>query len=110
MAFRQVWVRSGPGLNGVSWWRISVPVLLSIRLRVSTRWFEWQRQIRLWAASLRMSHLTAAETLDLGKVTSPSKVWTISLSGDERHSWRSRAFPAFGSPDEQSAASHTPFF
>ena len=37
-----------------------------------------------------MSHLTAAETLDLGKVTSLSKGWTISLSGDERRSWRSR--------------------
>ena len=37
-----------------------------------------------------MFHLTAAETLNFGIVTSLSKRWTISLSGGERRSWRSR--------------------
>ena len=37
-----------------------------------------------------MSHLTAAETLDSGEVTSLPKRWTISLSGGERCSWKSR--------------------
>ena len=37
-----------------------------------------------------MSHLTAAETLDSGEIAYLSKRWTISLSGGERCSWRSR--------------------
>ena len=37
-----------------------------------------------------MSHLTAAEILDSGEIASLPKRWTISLSGGERCSWRSR--------------------
>ena len=37
-----------------------------------------------------MSHLTAAETLDFGEVTSLPERWTMPLSGGERCSWRSR--------------------
>ena len=37
-----------------------------------------------------MSHLTAAEALDLGKVLSLSKGLTVSLTRGERLTWRSR--------------------
>ena len=39
----------GPSLNGVSRWRISDSLLLSIWLHVPTQRFEWQHRIRLWA-------------------------------------------------------------
>ena len=66
--------------------KTSVPMMAS----VPARWLERQRRIWLWATNLRMSNLTAAETLDSGEIASLPKRWTISLSGGERCSWRSR--------------------
>ena len=43
-----------------------------------------------WAASLRVSHLTAAEVLDFGEIPSLSKGLMISLTGGKRRTWRPR--------------------
>ena len=80
---RYGWV---PGLNWVSLWSVVVPLLLTIRLHVPAGWFVWERRIWLWASSLSMSHLTAAEALDPRTVATRPEQCAVSLTRGERHS------------------------